>query len=163
MDTMGRSSSTIALYINENVMKRINEIVDIENTTKQKLIQKMVENYVPIPAIIQEGEFRTILQRTVGSLYRVKPHAIVACASICGKIGMPLKVFHAWRHGIITWEEFRRKYIERLMLPDAQEEIKRLKKLRQSQDVYISSWETDEEHSMRKIFVDFVSGKLVWT
>lgn len=165
MKTFSQSSCSIPTFtvpLPWKVLTRLDEITLIENIPKNKLIEKMIMGYVPVPALMIPGEFRSIYINEVHRMRRLKPHAIVISLYWNSKLGMPLKIRNELRDGIITIEEFQRKYIERLMLPDAQEEITRLRKLKETNDVFITSFEPREEKSMRKIFVEFINGRLVW-
>jgi hypothetical protein len=144
------------------VVKRLDEIAQIENLPKATVMEKLIMGYTPVPAVIVPGEFRHIAPGEIQRLNKIKPYSITVSVSWNKSIGMPYKIWKSWKQGLITQEEFTRQYIERLMLPDAQVEIERLKKLRETNDVYVTSFESDDGRSMRKIFVDFVNGKIVW-
>jgi len=147
-------------------MTRLDEIALIENLPKSRIMEKLIMNYTPVPAPEVPGEFKTIYVSEIQRLTKIKPYAVVVSLYWNKKLGYPYKVYHAFRKGLeegtITPAEFQRKYIERLMLPDAQEEIAHLRKLRENNDIYITSFEREEEGSLRKIFVDFVNGKITW-
>ncbi len=165
MNLLSESECTSTIFtvtINKKVIKRIDEIASIENLPKNKLIEKMVMGYVPVPAPIAPGEFISVYMSDVHKLLKLKPYTIIISVYKNGKIGMPYRMYREFRDGIIPLKEFQRKYIERLMLPDAQEEIARLRKLRESNNIYIASFEKEDEGSMRRMFVDLVNGKLVW-
>ncbi len=147
--------------LNKKLIDRLYEIAVVENIPKNLLLEKMIANYIPIPAPQIPGEFKTIAITEIQRLHKVKPYAIIVSVSWNKKLGFPPKVYHPMRKEM-SHAEFQRKYIERLMLPDAQEEIAYLKKMRESHDVYITSFEVAEEGSMRRIFVDFVNGKITW-
>ena len=165
MNLLSESECTSTIFtvtINKKMIKRMDEIASIENLPKNKIIEKMIMGYVPIPAPIAPGEFVSIYMSDVHKLLKLKPYTIIISVYKNGKIGMPYKMYRGLRDGIISINEFQRKYIERLMLPDAQEEIVRLRKLRESNNIYIASFEKKDEGSMRKMFVDFVNGDLLW-
>lgn len=163
------SKTSVTLFINENVKTKLDLIADVENLTKEQVLEKLIVNYTPVPVEVKAGEFRTINMSDIVRLRRTKPSVLVVliphtpryrCKSA---LSLPYEVYTEFRDRKITWEEYKRQYIERWMLPDAQAEIARLRKIRETQDVYITGFERDEEHSVRRMFVDFVNGKLVWT
>ncbi len=160
----GQGCPQTKLYFNisKPIRAKFAEIATIENMPEARLLEKMITNYIPVPAILAPGEFRSIGVQRSRTLNKLKPGTIIVSVFWNTKIGIDYKFWRAWRANEVTWEEFQRKYIERLMLPDAQEEIARLRKFAESQDVYITSWEADEEHSMRKIATDFINGKATW-
>jgi len=157
-------SSKTACWVSLSIKSqaRLDEIAMVENLPKNTIIEKLIMNYVPIPAPKIPGEFRSMYMANIRRLLRTKPHAVITSLYPNGKIGVPVKLYMEKRDGVISIKEFQRKYIERLMLPDAQAEILRLRKLRETNVVYVGSFEGEEEGSMRQIFVDFVNGKLTW-
>ncbi len=163
------SKTSVTLFINAIVRRKLDLIADTENLTTEQVLEKLIVNYTPAPAEVKAGEFRTIYMSDITRLRKIKPGALIVlipttprrkCKS---KLSLPYEVHVGFRGGKITWGEYKRQFIERWMLPDAQAEIARLRKLRETQDVYITGFERDEEHSIRRMFVDFVNGKLVWT
>ena len=165
MDNKSENGSTVRrlhLNISKAVMMRLDEIMDIENLSKSKMLEKIIMTYSPTPVVSENGIFKPVDMRHIRTVQKMKPYAIVVSVWWNGKLGIDYKTYIEYKENKITWEQFTRKYIERLMLPDAQEEIKRLMKLKESNDIYIVSWEADEDHSIRRLFVDFVEGKLVW-
>jgi len=142
--------------------RRLDEISLIENLPKNIIIEKLIMNYTPVPSPEIPGEFRVIYMREIPGLLKLKPYAIIVSVYQNKKLGVSRKLYREYRDSKISQVEFTRLYIERLMLPDAQREIKKLRKLQENHDVYITSFEREEEGSIRKIFVDFVNGKLVW-
>lgn len=156
------SCSTLVLTVNKAAIKKLHEIEAIENVPTVKILERLIMSYTPVPAILKEGEFKSIPSSSVNILKKIKPYAIVVSLFWNKKIGIDFKIWKDMREGRMSKEEFQRTYIEKLMLPAAQEEIKRLKKLKTTNDVYITSWEGNAEFTMRQIFLDFVSGKLVW-
>jgi uncharacterized protein YeaO (DUF488 family) len=134
----------------------------IENTTREILVEKMIAKYIPTPAVIAEGEFRYIYINEVKNLVRINPFAAVVSLYRNALIGRDYVEMKELKEGKISWNEFKRKYIERLNMPDAIKEIARLRKLKTTQDIYITSFERHEEFSLRKLFCDYVNGKLIW-
>jgi len=172
MSSLSTSSKTsVTLFINEAIKTKLDLIADIENLPKETVLEKLIMNYTPVPAEVKPGEFRAMYMSHVTRLRKIKPQAITVLiphtpkhdqAVPFNKLAIPYKVYKDYWEGRITWDEYKRQFIERWMLPDAQAEIARLRKLRETQDVYIVGFERDEEHSIRKMFVDFLNGKLVW-
>lgn len=156
------SRTPIFLSVNKKIRLRLDEIAMIENLPLNTLMEKLILNYTPVPAPEIPGEFKTVYAPYIRRLKKLKPYVIAISVLWNSKIGMPYKIRKELKEGKITIQEFTRKYIERLMLPDAQEEIARLRKLKETQDIYITCFNVNEEGSMRKIFVDFVNGKIVW-
>jgi hypothetical protein len=152
----------IFIRVDDEVRARLDEIAMIENLPTNTIVEKLIMNYTPTPAPNIPGEFKAILSPQIQRLRKLKPYAVIVGLHWNKKLGMPYKAHNDLKEGRITLKEFTRNYIERLMLPDAQEEIVRLRKLRESNDIYIASFEFEEEGSIRKIFVDFVNGKLTW-
>lgn len=152
----------LTIYINTEQYSRFQELADVENISQEKLLEKMIDAYRPTPAVIAPGEFRCITMNQIKSIQRLHPYAAVVSVHRNAKIGVDEEMRRQWRDGKITWDELKRKYIERLNMPDAQEEIKQLKQLKKTQDIYITSIERHEDFSMRKLFVDFVNGNLIW-
>ena len=152
----------LTIYIQTEVYRYFNAIAHLENIPSEKLLEKMINTYVPTPAVIAEGEFRCIYINDIEHLQRMYPYAAVISVHRNSKIGINEEERKQWRDGKLSWDELKRKYVERLNMPDAIEEIARLRQLKKTQDIYISSFERIEEFSMRKLFVDFVNGVLEW-
>jgi len=164
LDWKLRSSKLrLHVFLPTETYERLQKMALIENTTREKLLEKMIANYSPTPAIIAEGEFRYIYANEVKNLMRINPFIIVISLYRNALIGRNREEMKELKEGKITWNEFKRKYIERLNMPDAIEEIARLRKLKTTQDIYITSFERHEEFSIRKLFCDYVNGKLIWT
>jgi len=160
-----RSSSGqrhLTIYVNTEQYERFVEIAHIENVSQERLLEKMIDIYVPTPAVFIEGEFKCIYVREIQTLQRLHPYAAVVSVHRNALIGPSEELRREWRDGKISWDELKRKYIERLNMPDAIEEIARLRQLKKTQDIYITSFERNDEFSIRRLFVDYVNGKLVW-
>lgn len=155
------SKSRFTAILDKDVIDKIHECAVIENLPKNIILEKIIMGYTPTPAPKIPGEFKTITMWEIYRLHKIKPYAVIVSVQWNKLLGFPPKIYHTMKKEMSP-AEFQRKYIERLMLPDAQEEIARLKKIRESHDVYVASMEVNEEGSMRKIFVDFVNGKIVW-
>ncbi len=155
------SKSRFTCLLDKDVIDKLDKSAMIENIPRNILLEKIIATYVPIPSPKIPGEFKVIRMSDISRLQRINPYAVVVSVSWNKKLGFPMKVYHQMRNGMSS-AEFQRKYIERLMLPDAQEEITYLKKITESHDVYITSFEMKEENPMRRIFVDFVNGKIIW-
>lgn len=159
-------SSQTKLYFNisKDVMSRFVEMSIIENLSQNKFLEKIILNYKPVPATMESGFFRYIKFQEIKTLRRIKPYAMIVSISPSKSTGISDEIWSMIKNRNVSVEEFQRKYIERLMLPDAQERIKELIKLSQSRDIYITSMKdsTDEDYSLRKTFVDFVNGDLIW-
>jgi uncharacterized protein YeaO (DUF488 family) len=163
LDSKCKSSKRdLRLYIHKDVYNRLDEISFIENKNKDTIIEKMILNYTPIPAVIAEGEFRCVYANEVKILMRLNPFATVVSVYRNALIGRSREDMKELKDGKISWNEFKRRYVERLNKPDAIKEITRLRKLKTTQDIYITSFERIEEFSLRKLFVDYVNGKLIW-
>ncbi len=160
------SKVNFTVTVDREVKARLYELSFIEKLPPNIMLEKIISQYVPTPAPETPGEFKTIQMTAIRQLNNLKPYSIVISVQWNTKLGFPPKLYHPLlkdrKEGKITPSEFQRIYIERLMKPDAQEEIAHLKKLRESHDIYITSFEIKEEGSMRQIFVDFVNGKIVW-
>jgi len=162
------SSSKTKLYLNisKDVMRRLDDISDIENIPKEIIMEKMIMAYFPVTPITTEGEFIPIQASEIKRHRKTHPNAIYVGVSTNVQngtlLGLPYRIWLDYKGGKITWDMVRRLYLERLQLPDAQKRIEELKKFKKTQNIYISSFESDEEHSMRKVFMDYITGKLVW-
>lgn len=156
-----QSRTTLHLSIGKRVMTRLDEISLIENIPKSIMMEKLIMSYTPIPAVLVPGEFKSIYISNIQRLKRIRPYAITVCVHGNNLLGFNYKEYLKMRKEL-TPVDFQKKYIERLMLPDAQTEIARLRIFQETHDVFITSFERDEEGSMRKIFVDFVNGKIAW-
>jgi hypothetical protein len=165
MNHKSKSSSGmrhLTIYINTEYYSKFKEIAHLENIPQERLLENMISAYVPTPAVLQEGEFRCIDIHEVTTLQKLHPFAAVVSVGRNSKIGIDEEIRKQWRDEKISWDELKRKYIERLNMPDAREEIERLRQLKKTQDIYITSFERFEEFSMRKLFIDYVNGKLIW-
>ena len=152
----------LTIYINTEQYTRFQEMANIENVSQERLLEKMIDTYVPTPAVLAEGEFKCIYMSEIPLLQRLHPYAAVVSTHRNSLIGIDEELRRQWRDGKISWDELKRKYIERLNMPDAVEEIVRLRQLKKTQDIYITSFERSDEFSIRRLFVDYVNGKLVW-
>ncbi len=152
----------VTFYMDTTIYRRLDELAHIENMPRERLLEKMISSYVPTSAVLNEGEFRAIYMNEIRNLQRLHPYAAVVSVFRNSKIGCDEESRKQWRDGYLTWNELKRLYIERLNMPDATEEIARLRELKKTQDIYITSVERVEEFSIRKLFVDFVNGKLIW-
>lgn len=162
-DRYKSSKRDVHLYLSKTVYERLQNMAFVENTTREILMEKLIMNYQPTPAIVKEGEFRCVYMNEVKNVMRLNPFAISISLYRNSLIGRSYEEMKELKEGKISWNEFKRKYIERLNRPDAIAEIARLRKLKTTQDVYITSFERNEEFSLRRLFVDYVNGKLVWT
>jgi len=161
-DYRKKKKERLNVLIHHSVLERLQEIELIENLPREKLITKMITNYVPVPVPRIPGEFKCITTHQAKKIKNRCPYTITVSPYRNKKIGLNDDIWKQWKNGEISWEEVQRKYLERLLLPDAQAEIQRLKKLQETQDVYITSWEVEEEQSLRKLFVDIMNGKIIW-
>lgn len=157
------SKFSLTFSINKRAKYRLYEVADIENLPKETVLTKMIMSYVPTPAPKIPGEFKSIRITNIQGMNKVNPYAIVVSVQWNKLIGPPVKIYRQFRAKKISPGEFKRKYIERLLLPDAQEEIINLRRLCESHDIYITSFEILEENSARQIFIEFVNGgSAIW-
>jgi uncharacterized protein YeaO (DUF488 family) len=156
------SKRRIIVFISNDTYTRLDKIANTENTTRELLVEKMINMYTPVPTVLKEGEFRCIYMSEIHNLQKLYPYAAVVSLYRNALIGRSYDQMKEFKDGKISWGEFRRKYVERLNMPDAIAEIARLRQLKKTQDIYITSFERQEEFSLRKLFCDYVNGKLVW-
>ncbi len=165
------SKTSVTLFINETVRRKLDIIADTENLPKELVLEKLIMNYTPVPVEVKAGEFRTMSMSDVTRLRKIKPQSIIVLIPQTprgnhdvpyNKLAVPYRVYEDYWNERITWGEYTRKFIERWMLPDAQTEITRLRKLRETQDVYIVGFEREEEHSIRRMFADYLNGVICW-
>lgn len=152
----------VTFYLQVETVELLTKLALIENIPKEKLMERLINTHVPIPAVLKEGDFTCIYAREVQQLQRIHPYAVVASLNKNSKIGWSSENYKLWKDDKISWEELKRKYVERLNMPDAIEEIARLRELKKSQDIYIMSFERIEEFSSRRLFCDYVNGFLKW-
>jgi len=148
--------------LRDEMKQRLYDIARIENITLKIALEKAIQAYVPIPSQEIPTEYRLTTLQNLKRLYKNNPHAIVITPNYNTVIGIDHKTWKSYKDGIITLDKFKRIYLERLLMPDAQEEIKKIKELSKTNIIYITSWEKDEECSLRKLFKDYLEGKLIW-
>lgn len=162
------SSSKTKAYLNisKTAMQRLDEISDLENIPKPIVLEKMIMAYVPTPTVIEEGEFIPINACEVKRVRKTHPCAIYVSVSTNFNdgtlLGLPYNVWLDYKGGTISWDILKRLYLEKLQSPDAQARIEELKRYKKTQNIYVVSFEGEEEHSMRRVFVDYMNGKLIW-
>lgn len=160
------SKTKLYLNISKKVMQRLNDISDIENIPKYTMMEKIIMAYIPTPPTTTEGEFIPIHACEIKRHRKTHPDAIYVSVSTNMQngtlLGLPYRIWLQYKGGEISWDMVKRLYLERLQLPDAQARIEELKKYKKTQNVYVASFESDEEHSMRKVFMDYITGKLIW-
>jgi len=165
--TEGRSSKTKLYWnISKEAMKRLDDLSNIENVPKYLLLEKLIMAYEPVPCIPTEGQFIPIQTNEIRQFRKTHPYALFISVSTNinngTTLGLPYHIWLDYKGGKINWDTVKRLYLERLQLPDAQKRIEELKQYVKTQNVYVSSFESNDERSMRRVFMDYITGKLIW-
>jgi len=164
-DTSKLSSRTL-LGISKLAMKKLEVLSELENIPKYLLVEKMINDYIPQNTTMKTGILKSVYMPEIRRVKKIFPYAIFINVSSNANngttLGLDYQYWLQYKNGTISWDQVKRLYVERLQRPDAQKRIEEIKKYLQSNDVYITSFECDEEFSTRKLFIDYFYGRLVW-
>ncbi len=161
-------SSQTKLYLNisKHTMLRLDELSELENIPKPKKKKKMINEYVPSNSKRKAGVLRSIYITEIKRVRKNNPYALFLNVTPNPHNGVAIALdYNTWlahKGGKISWDNIKRSYVESLQKPEAIKKMEEIRKYLLSNDVYITSFERDEEHCMRKLFIDYMNGVLVW-
>lgn len=152
----------LVLRINEHVKRKLDKICLVENTYPDRVVQELIWGYEPVPVEKKPGVLKSVCLQRARILRQHTPGAFLFMVTTRHpKLGQHRETLDDYNNGLLTWDQYTRAYLDRLKEPDAQAEIRLLQEYAKTRDVYITSFEGDDEKSLRRLLVDYAnSGEL---
>lgn len=161
-DTDNGENTYLKVQLPIKEFRKFHEICALEYETPARMIIKLVKEHVVVLPKVGEFKFIPIYGRNVQSVRRTIPNIYIVSLISDPAISPDWETWTAYKEGIIIMEEFKRKYVEKLMGPVAQKRIEELKHMNKIRNIYIMDFSRDGKNTLKEIFIDFVEGKLLW-